>query len=227
MQKTLKKKKKKINKVFVIICLALLLAVVISALAISFAKPKDVINDKKLVIETGVNGKIGQWSKDIAICDRTIPATTSNEGLNSRYPTYGTSLSNITDEEKDNILAENSKILASDSTYNSMDSVGNLYLNGSAIGKKLYKHTASVGMYYGNVSDDEKAVVRKITILPGEVRNYVTGLYAPAGEEVKIEMSKAGLEKTGGLIVYIGQVSHRNNLNNIWKGLATIFLVCQ
>lgn len=217
MQKTLKKKKKKINKVFVIICLALLLVVAISALAISFAKPKDVINDEKLAIETGFNGKIGQWSKDIAICDRTIPATTSNESLNSRYPTYGTNLSNITDEEKDNILAENSKILASDSTYNSMDSVGNLYLNGSAIGKKLYKHTASVGMYYGNVSDDEKAVVRKITILPSEVRNYVTGLYAPAGEVVKIEISKADLEKTGGLTVYIGQVSHRNNLNNIWK----------
>ena len=215
MEKTIKKKVNKKNKVIGIVCVALLFLIVVLALAIRFVKPQDT--DEKLAVEVGFNGKIGQWSEDIATCNRTIPTTTSNEGLNSRYPTYGTSLSNITDEEKDNLLNENSKILASDSTYNSMDSAGNLYLNGEATGKKLYKHTSSVGMYYGNVSDDEKAVVRKITISPREVRNYVTGLYAPAGEVVKIEMSKADLEKTGGLTIYIGQVSHRNNVNNIWK----------
>ena len=203
------------KKIIAIVCAVLFVLTGFSTLAIKLVTNRDT--DEKISVDAGFNGKIGQWSKDVGFCDRKIPTETSNEGLNARYPIYGTSLSSITDEEKDNILAENSQILASSTTYNSMDSDGNLYLDGVATGKKLYKHTSSVGMYYGNVKDDEKAVIRNITISPREVRNYVTGLYAPAGEVVKIEMSKADLEKTGGLTVYIGQVSHRNNVNNIWK----------
>ena len=164
------------------------------------------------------NGKINQWSTTLGYVDRNIPTTTSNEGCNARYPTYGTKWSDITDEEKDNLLKENSLIMASATTYDSMDEQGNLYLNGEATGGKLYKHTASVGMYYGDVSDSEKAVVERITISSNEQRNFVTGLYAPAGEVVKIEISQTDLDTIGGeLLVCVGQVSHRNNVNNIWK----------
>lgn len=167
---------------------------------------------------TNFSGKVNQWSKTLGTVKRNIPTETKNEGLNARYPTYGTSLTNITDEEKDNLIAEDKLLRVSNSTYDMMDSEGNLYLNGTAIGRKLYKHTASENMYYGDVSDDEKAVIEQITITANEQRNYVTGLYAPAGEIVKIEISEEDLQAIGGeLLVVVGQVSHRNNENNIWK----------
>lgn len=202
------------KKIISIICVVLFFLASFATLIVKLAL--DIDTDEKLNINACFNGKIGQWSQDVGTCDRVIPSETSNEGLNDRYPTYGSNLS-FTDEEKDNILAENAKILAGETTYDAMDKDGNLYLKGTATGKKLYKHTASEGMYYGDVSDSEKAIIRKITISPREVRNFVTGLYAPAGEIVKIEMSQEDLEKTGGLVVYVGQVSHRNNINNIWK----------
>lgn len=171
-----------------------------------------------IATSTNFSGKVNQWSKTIGTVKRNIPTETKNEGLNARYPIYGTSLQDITDEEKDNLIAEDKLLRVGGGTYDAMDSEGNLLLNGTATGRKLYKHTASENMYYGDVSDDEKAVIEQITITANEQRNYVTGLYAPAGEVVKIEISEQDLQAIGGeLLVVVGQVSHRNNENNIWK----------
>ena len=74
--------------------------------------------------------------------------------------------------------------------------------------KKLYKHTSAVGMYGGDVSDDEPAVVKTLTYISraGMASNQITGLYAPAGEVVKIEISAEDLAAIGGTLrVYIGQ----------------------
>ena len=158
---------------------------------------------------------INQIMKVIGNTIRVLPEE-SNEGL-SRYPSYDVELPNITDKEKDDILNEDALIRSSSTTYTSMDQDGNLYLDGIKTGKKLYKHTAAAGMYYGDVSDNEKAVIKEITINPRPYGNYITGLYAPAGEVIKIEMSQADLDKTGGLTIAIGQVSQNNQLNNIWK----------
>lgn len=217
----------KIKLKVILIIVLVALAATTGALAYMFFTGNDDREDpvpgkkdtwNKVTLTEGFSGKVGQWSEILGTVERKIPAETRNEGLNDRYPVYGTSLSEITDEEKDNILSENSMILASSSTYDSMDEYGNLYLNGEKTGRTLYKHTASVGMYYGNVSDDEQALVKKITVATGEQRNFITGLYAPAGEVVKIEISETDLEAIGGnLLVTVGQVSHRNNINNIWK----------
>ena len=43
-----------------------------------------------------------------------------------------------------------------------MDKDGNLILNGVATGKKLYKHSASVGMYMGDVDNNEPAISKNI-----------------------------------------------------------------
>lgn len=173
---------------------------------------------EKIDLYEGFSGKVNQWSETLGTVKRKIPAETKNEGLSGRYPTYGTSLSDITDEEKDNILKETSLILASDTTYDSIGEDGTLYLKGEPTGKKLYKHTAAVGMYYGDVSDSEDGVIERVTITANEQRNFVTGIYVPAGEVVKIEISESDLAAIGGeLLVYVGQVSHRNNINNIWK----------
>ena len=86
-----------------------------------------------------------------------------------------------------------------------MDSTGKLYLNGTYTGNNLYKHSASVGLYGGDVADSEPAVIKKIIISsPRLIGNYLTGLYAPAGEVIKIEISQADLDRTGGLDVIIG-----------------------
>ena len=158
---------------------------------------------------------INQIMKVIGNTKRVLPEE-SNEGL-SRYPSYDVELPNITDKEKDDILNEDALIRSPSTTYTSMDQDGNLYLDGIKTGKKLYKHTAAAGMYYGDVSDNEKAVIKEIIINPRPYGNYITGLYAPAGEVIKIEMSQADLDKTGGLTIAIGQVSQNNQLNNIWK----------
>lgn len=164
------------------------------------------------------SSKVGYSAKYLGTVARQTPEI-SNEGL-EKYPVYGTNLT-ATDEEKQAILNENSYLNASSSTYDSMDSDGNLYLNGTLLDRKLYKHTASIGMYEGNVSDDEPAIIKEITIKSRSAGNHITGLYAPAGEVIKIEMSEEDFEKTGGLVVYIGQALTNGQANNIW--LARIF----
>lgn len=50
-------------------------------------------------------------------------------------------------------------------------------------------------MYEGDVKNDEPAIIKRLTIRPRNSGNHITGLYAPAGEVVKIELSKEDLEK--------------------------------
>ena len=157
--------------------------------------------------------KVSMTAEYLGTVERQHPEV-KDEGL-EKYPVYGTNLS-ATDEEKQAILDENAKLNASSTTYDSMDEFGNLYLNGEATGKKLYKHTASVGMYEGNVSDDEPAIIKRLTIKSRSYGNHITGLYAPAGEVIKIEMSEEDFNKTGGLTVQIGQVLTNGQANNIW-----------
>ena len=159
--------------------------------------------------------KVGYSAEYISSYSRTPPAI-SDGGL-ERYPAYGTVLPDASEGEKEAIIAENLTLIAGTSTYDSMDAEGNLYLNGAPTGQKLYKHTASAGMYEGDVSDDEPAVVKRISYVPrGTYGNLLTGLYAPAGEVVTIEMSAEDARATGGLIVYIGQALTNGAQNNIW-----------
>lgn len=163
---------------------------------------------------TGSDLKIGQSFKLLSTVDRTIPIE-SDEG--NIYPTYGTSISNITEDLKKALIAESNYLKASDSTYNKMDEFGNLYLDDTLLERKFYKHTTSNNNYYGTPSDDEKAVIKEISISSRSRGNHITGLYAPAGEVIKIELSKEDLEKTGGVKIEMGQYSQNNELNNIWQ----------
>lgn len=98
-----------------------------------------------------------------------------------------------------------------------MDAEGNLYLNGAANGKKLYKHSGSVGLYGGNVSDNEPAVIKKVTLHNRGYDSYsVTGLYAPAYEVIKVEISGNDMNATNGIRVHIGQALYNQKANNIW-----------
>ena len=44
----------------------------------------------------------------------------------------------------------------------------------------------------------------------------VTGLYAPAGEVIKVEISEQDMNTTGGIIIHIGQALYNSKANNIW-----------
>ncbi|MDE6565767.1 MAG: M60 family metallopeptidase, partial [Clostridia bacterium] len=178
----------------------------------------------------------GYTAEILGTVDRNIPKTTSNEGIVTNpnmYPTYGYTPRGITEQDRRELINEAWQLCSTNTrigsdgypkgTYNKMDKDGNLTLVGGThtVGpNKLYKHTCAVGMYYGNVSDDEKAVIKKMTFNPRSFQSHsmynVTGLYAPAGEVVKIEISEEDMEATGGLTIHIGQALYNNKANNIW-----------
>lgn len=120
-----------------------------------------------------------------------------------------------------------------DGTYNKMDKDGYLYfvnadgernaVNPDGSHRQLYKHTAADGMYYGGYNntddllDSEPAIVKEVTIRPRGYSSYsVTGVYAPAGEVIKIEISEKDMEATGGITIHIGQALYNGQSNNIW-----------
>ena len=115
------------------------------------------------------------------------------------------------DSKYEAILAENNKLIPSSTTYDEIGSDGKLYLNGAYIGRNLYKHVFSIGLYGGNVADSEEAVKKKIKLNPDSSTNYLTGLYAPPGEVIKVEISSEDLAKIGGQLPFsIGFVTHNN-----------------
>ncbi len=85
--------------------------------------------------------------------------------------------------------------------------------------RQLYKHTASVGMYLGDVADSEPAITKKVTLSNRGYTSYnVTGVYAPAGEVLTVKLSGAAMDATGGIAINIGQALYNSQANNIWAG---------
>lgn len=176
---------------------------------------------------------------------RNIPTEVKNGGLVDSgaiksYPTWGKSQS-YNAEQKAVVINESWGLTSTTTqigtdgkpknTYDSMDAEGNLYLGGTKLSDmqrptggyakytpdKLYKHTAAVGLYGGNVADSEPAVIKKLTLYNRGYTSYsVTGLYAPAGEVIKVELSGADMDRTNGIRVHIGQALYNQKANNIW-----------
>jgi len=161
--------------------------------------------------------------------------TVSNEGLSS-YPTFGTVFSTQNSQARSDVYNENVKLTSGFTSfyggapsgnwalYNMMDKDGNLLkidLNTASSpadavdsGMDLYKHTAAEGMYFGNVSDSEPAVVKRITTNGKQYGTIVTGLYAPAGEVVKVEMPASSLRDRN-IYISIGQTLGNGTANAI------------
>ncbi|MDE7301320.1 MAG: hypothetical protein K2N47_04035, partial [Clostridia bacterium] len=167
--------------------------------------------------------QVGYSGEILGTVERYKPVSgMQNEGFNNgSYPKFGSTL-NLTTQQKTDLIILNRKLTANGTwvdvskrttgSYDKMDKDGYLYKldgtkPGNGVPEQLYKHTASVGMYGGNVSDSEKAVIKKLTIRPRSYGSYysVTGLYAPAGEVIKIQLSDADMKATGGLTIHIGQ----------------------
>lgn len=114
-----------------------------------------------------------------------------------------------------------------DGKYTWMDKDGMLFRGTTAnpvpatrngVQRRLYEHTAANGLYFGNVSDDEKGIVKEVvSTYRGYSRGYgLTGVYAPAGEVIKIELGKADMDATGGIAIHIGQALYNGKANDIW-----------
>lgn len=192
------------------------------------------VKEELFLKPVSVNSKIGVAYSVTGTVKRSTPEC-KNEEL-ARYPVYGRTLTkeeNETSESftalKQAILAENAYLNADPdatlskecSNYDSLDCEGYMYLKGEPVlnngeHRRLYKHTAADGMYFGNVSDEERAVVKQIKIRPRQTGNYVTGLYAPAGEVIKLTISDADLQGVGGFYVYVGATLANGQANNIW-----------
>ncbi|MDE7452855.1 MAG: M60 family metallopeptidase [Clostridia bacterium] len=198
--------------------------------------------DRKYLTNTAV----GYYGEVIGTVKRNIPKNTRDEGLGV-YPKYGYTLNTVIGSDKGKVAARDalgteSAYLAAWGTaganrggeetadkYTWIDKDGLLYrgtrgepvqsLDKSGKQRKLYKHTASVGLYMGNVSDEEPGIIKRVTMRPRGYSSYgVTGVYAPAGEVLKIQLSEADMNATGGLTIHIGQALYNGQANNIWTG---------
>ncbi len=181
-------------------------------------------------IENPIVTKVGYQAEYLGTTERTIPQEVSDGGLVadgtiSKYPTYAYTLG-LNDTQKRALISESWSLctvntrIGSDgypkNTYNSITADGKLLLNGVDTGKTLYKHTSSVGMYGGNVADNEEAIVKRVTMNPRGYGYSVTGVYAPAGEVLKVEMSEEDMNATNGVRIHIGQALFNGKANNIW-----------
>lgn len=183
---------------------------------------------------------VGYSGKVTGTVERVKPIDElKNEGLPD-YPKYGYTLSNVLGSGEDKVaarqalIAESSYLTATGTRnaggggYTWMDKDGYLYSGTTADPvpaldsdtnehRQLYKHSASVGLYLGDVADDEPGIVKKVTMRPRGYYGYsVTGIYAPAGEVIKIQMTEADMIATGGIKIHIGQALYNDKANNIW-----------
>lgn len=219
------------KKIFILAGIAVLLCIVIT---LSIVLTVVVRNNKraKAVYSPAyaTTTRVGYSSEYLGTVERKLPTLVSDEGRSTiGYPKYGYTLKECLGTDADKVALRNaiigeSSYLTTVNTwngggggYNRMDADGRLYMNDEDTGRVLYKHTASVGLYLGDVADDEPAVVKRFTFEPRGYDGYaVTGLYAPAGEVIKIEISEQDMKNTGGVVVHIGQALYNGKANNIW-----------
>ncbi len=202
--------------------------------------PSTDVGESDFTYDYKTTTQVGFSGRELGTAERVKPvAELRNEGLNE-YPKFGYTLSNVIGTTADKVAARNTLIaeanyLCATGTANAgggggytwMDENGMLYAGTraqptEAIGKdgnqrQLYAHTASVGMYLGNVADDEPRIVKEVVMRPRGYNGYgVTGIYAPAGEVIKIQISAEDMDATGGITVHIGQALYNGQANNIW-----------
>lgn len=241
---TLKKKKIKIIVICILAAVLLVAAAVVVVLqCLPNNNPESPSNELGLYsADYRTTARQGYSAEYLGSTERNLPSETKDGGLVERglipyYPTYG-SKADYTVEQKNYVIAEAAS-LNSSATVNGAgdyyyfdkngcqrDEDGNYVCGDDGQPKRLYKHTAADSMYYAGkdplpyLSDDEPAVVKRITFAPraSSLSYGVTGLYAPAGELVKVQVGESDLNAAGGkLTFYIGQCLYNGANNNIWS----------
>ncbi len=144
---------------------------------------------------------------------RNLPATITNGGL-SKYPAYDNPVTETL--LKSAIITENEQMY----DFDSLDEQGFYYKNDIKTGQVLYKHTASDQMYGTTLLDTQTAVDKYMHINNSSYNmnsldygSITTGLYAPAGEIITIEIDDEAVAQN--IEVYIGAMSSKGFTNNI------------
>ncbi|MDE6398094.1 MAG: hypothetical protein K2L51_02125, partial [Clostridiales bacterium] len=227
-----KKKRILILAGIALLCVIIIITTVCVAVSCSKRKEGGTVFHNPYVTRT----KVGYYSEYLGTVARNVPTEVKDEGRSSvGYPTYGSTLRECLGSDSDKVALRNaiigeSSYLTTVNTwngggggYNRFDANGYLYngeepardANGNH--RKLYKHTGSVGLYLGDVADSEPGVIKRLTLMPRGYGSYsITGLYAPAGEVVKIEISEEDMNAVGGLEFHVGQALYNGKANNIW-----------
>ncbi|MDE7336600.1 MAG: M60 family metallopeptidase, partial [Clostridia bacterium] len=235
-QKNQMSKQKKKSIIIGVVCGAVVLAIIIGIiLGVKSCQNGRADSYRYEYANTTV---VGYYGKQISTVKRVKPVSEiKNEGLPA-YPTYGYTLSSVIgsnhDADRQALINESSYLTATGTwnggggNYTWMDKDGYLYrgttsepiptVDTQSKHRQLYQHTSSVGMYFGDVADSEPGVVKEMTFRPRSyTRGYnVTGLYAPAGEVIKIEISEKDMKATNGITFHIGQALYNGKANNIW-----------
>lgn len=188
----------------------------------------DTIDYSYIPMESLTQNNMVEYTK-LKEYSRTPPSGTNFESF-GREILYGGNNSEL-DSMYNDISTENNLLIASENTYDEIGADGKLYLNGNYIGRNLYKHIFSKGLYGGDVSDTEKAVSMQIRINPVSPTNYITGLYAPPGEVIKIEISEEDLSNIGGKVSFsIGQATQGDGSSGYKESIGikrVLYLVTQ
>lgn len=183
-------------------------------------KPEDVTPEStSFSFENSINTGYSQIIvNSINEVNRSVPKILS--GSVSEYPGNGVI---VTDSvQKSLILNENIEMF----NFDYLDENGFYYKDSIKLGTQLYKHSAADNQVASYLSQDEVAVSANLTLrkeaydvtdpsttLKGIISADVTGLYAPAGEIIKVELSQELID--AGAMVYIGATSSRGETSDI------------
>ncbi|MFI3252157.1 MAG: M60 family metallopeptidase [bacterium] len=196
--------------------LAFLLIVVSSFSLISCSVKAESEETDFNALSNSTSSEVGYKKLDVYY-NNEIPRNLPNKivvGNLSQYPAYNNAVTDIL--LKTAITAENEEMY----NFDYMDKDGNYYLNGSNTGQSLYKHTASDQMY-GTKLDDNQTAVEKYMHINNSASNMdsfyfgsiTTGLYAPAGELITIEIDDEAAAQD--IEVYIGVMTSRGFTNDL------------
>ncbi len=145
---------------------------------------------------------------------RKLPTTTADNGL-SQYPAYNNTVTDLT--LKTQILQENYDMY----DFDEMDKDGYYYKSGVKTGQRLFKHTAADNIYPTSLSNSQTAVEKYMHVnnyafnegVAGGYGAITTGLYAPAGELITIEIPEDAVLEN--IEIYIGKMSSKGYTNDI------------
>ncbi|KAK8849917.1 hypothetical protein M9Y10_018507 [Tritrichomonas musculus] len=179
-------------------------------------------------------GRVGYYFEYLGEVPRSPKPELKSEGYlpPNRYPTYNKQPSSLTEEEKSLLYQENyflaTKSSSNSGTFDILDKDGYLYYNNQVLtyengtSRKLYRHLGSVNNYLGEVSDNEPAIVKRISLKP-RIRTYsTTGLYAPPGEVISLRINEKELQKVGSLKVSIGPIHNSGSCIEIGSGKSIV-----
>ncbi len=214
------------KKILILIVTIFLSFVLLSAFFMMGNNDNTNTEDPEVEDKINFNNKIETGYKKLEVYEmteikRNLPKKISNGGLH-QYPTFDKA---VTDSYlKNELVLENIELY----NFDSLDKNGYYYKDGVKTGQSLYKHTAADMMYGTKLSDEQTAVEKYMHVNNSSFNldsmdfgSITTGLYAPAGEIITIEIDEEVANQN--IEVYIGAMTSKANTNDLTKDVDEFF----